>query len=381
MKSKSITIMPGVRKGRVTVPLSKSHLHRLLIADFLAGGDMFTRSFEGACEDVSATQRCLKELGTADSPVLDCRESGSTLRFLLPLAPVLVEHATMLASGRLPKRPLQPFLELMRPHGLQAEAVFPLKLNGTLRSGRYVVPGDVSSQIITGLLFALPLLEGDSFIHCEGEIQSRGYVDMTLDVIRAYGISIEETPEGFLVAGGQKYILQRKAVPALDWSSAAFWLAMNEMGCQIELPEMNVASKQPDRAMLELARQEGGVIDVSQCPDLFPALAALAASRNCTTRFIGVERLHIKESDRLAAMADVLSRLGVQVKLQEHSFEVMGQGVLLKGGVELATYNDHRIAMAAATLAAICREPIVIDNPDCVAKSYPDFFTQFSRLK
>ncbi|MBO4511592.1 MAG: hypothetical protein J5746_02390 [Victivallales bacterium] len=377
----AITIMPGRRDGRVSVPLSKSHLHRLLIADYLAGGDMFTRNFDGACDDVAATQRCLKELGTSASPWLDCCESGSTLRFLLPLAPVLVEHSTMLARGRLPKRPLQPFLDLLRPHGLQAEAVFPLKLNGTLRSGRYVVPGDVSSQIITGLLFALPLLKGDSVIHCEGVVQSRGYVDMTLDVLKAYGISIDETPEGFLVAGVQKYILQRDVSPERDWSSAAFWLAMNEMGCQIELPEMNPASKQPDRAMLTLAKQEGGVIDVSQCPDIFPALAALASSRNCITCFVGVERLHIKESDRVVAMADVLSRLGVQVNMQEHCFEVMGQGILLKGGVELATFNDHRIAMAATTLAAICREPIVIENPDCVAKSYPDFFTQFSRLK
>ena len=381
MKSNSITIMPGVRKGRVSVPLSKSHLHRLLIADFLAGGDMFTRSFDEACEDVSATQRCLKELGSSDSPVLDCGESGSTLRFMLPIASVLASHATLLARGRLPERPLQPFLDLMRPHGLQAGAVFPLKLNGTLKPGRYVAPGDISSQIITGLLFALPLLQGDSVIHCQGKMQSRGYVDMTLDVIKAYGISIDETTDGFVVAGGQKYILNSGVSPERDWSSAAFWLAMNEMGCQIELPEMNEASKQPDRAMLDLARQEGGVIDVSQCPDLFPALAALAASRNCATRFIGVERLRMKESDRLAAMADVLSRLGVQVNLQEHSFEVMGQGALLKGGVELATYNDHRIAMAAATLAAICREPIVIENPDCVAKSYPDFFSQLSQLE
>lgn len=377
----SITIMPGKREGRVSVPLSKSHLHRLLIADYLAGGNMFTCIFDDACEDVSATQHCLKELGSAASPVLDCGESGSTLRFMLPLASVLANHATLLASGRLPQRPLQPFLDLLRPNGLQAEAVFPLVLEGTLRPGRYVVPGDVSSQIITGLLFALPLLQGDSVIHCNGVLQSRGYVDMTIDVLKQYGISIDETHEDFGVQGGQKYILQRNASPERDWSSAAFWLAMNEMGCHIELPEMNPSSKQPDRVMLTLARQEGGVIDVSQCPDLFPALAALAASRDCTTRFVGVERLRIKESDRLAAMADVLSRLGVPCNMQEHSFDVMGQGTLLKGGVELATYNDHRIAMAAATLAAICREPIGIDNPGCVAKSYPDFFEQFSQLE
>ena len=341
---------------------------------------MFMRSFDDACEDVSATQRCLKELSSSASPVLDCGESGSTLRFMLPIASVLSTHSTMLAKGRLPKRPLQPFLDLLRPNGVQAEAVFPLELEGTLRPGRYVVPGDVSSQIITGLLFALPLLQGDSIIHCDGEIQSRGYVDMTLDVLNTYGISVDETPDGFMVPGGQKYILQHNLSPELDWSSAAFWLAMNEMGCQIELPELNVASKQPDRAMLALSRQNGGVIDVSQCPDLFPALAALAASRDCSTRFVGVERLHIKESDRVVAMADVLRRLDVPCVLQEHCFEVMGQGTLLKGGVELATFNDHRIAMAATTLAAICCEPIVIDNPGCVAKSYPDFFEQFSQL-
>ena len=376
---KSVTILPGKRSGQVSVPVSKSHLHRILIADFLAGCDMYTHLFE-ACEDVSATQRCLKALSTSTEPVLDCGESGSTLRFMLPLASALSGEATFLAGGRLPQRPILPFLDLLRPNGVSADAVFPLKLKGRLRPGLYEVPGNVSSQIITGLLFALPLLPGDSVIRLNGELQSRGYVDMTVDVLRQYGIGVSETSYGYAVAGGQRYAANSQVSPEADWSSAAFWLAMNEMGCNIRMQKMNQESRQPDKAMLTLAKQNGGVIDVSQCPDLFPSLAALAAFRNCSTRFVGVERLRMKESDRLAAMADVLTRLSVPVISEEHFFEVMGQGGSLEGGVEIATCNDHRIAMAAATLSAICRKPISIDNPDCVSKSYPDFFRQFYRL-
>ena len=380
---KSIRVLPGKRKGSVLVPLSKSHLHRLLVADFLAGGDTYRHGLE-SCEDVDATRRCLlaRAENTGALPVLDCGESGSTLRFMLPVAMAKAGKAIFTAGGRLPQRPLQPFLELLSANGVFVKSgSFPLQLEGRLKPGLYEVPGDISSQIITGLLFALPILEGDSVIRIKSPLQSRGYVDMTLSVLAKYGIAIEETPDGFSVRGGQKYAGNCDLEAERDWSSAAFWIAMNELGSQIRIDGMDSRSCQPDRAIAWLSRQDGGTIDVSQCPDLFPVLAALAAVRGVPTRFTGVRRLRMKESDRLAAMADVLRCLDVPVRMAEDSFVVDGRGTLPDGGVMVNPRNDHRIAMAAAVLATVCRKPLEILDPDCTAKSYPDFFSQLERLE
>ncbi len=382
----SITVIPGRRSGAVSVPVSKSHLHRLLIADFLAGGKLYEKEV-AAGEDVKATRKCLAALEAAGNdtvPELDCCESGSTLRFMLPVAMTCGDKVLFHAAGRLPQRPIQPFLELLAAHGVSRrpdEKLFPLCLEGRLMPGKYSLRGDVSSQIITGLLFALPLLDEDSRIECTTPLQSRGYVDMTLQVLEQFGIHTDVNGDDFFIPGRQKYAAFCCVEPELDWSGAAFWLAMNELGSDIAVPGMDQASRQPDSAITELLKLSCGTIDVSQCPDIFPVLAAVAAAKDAVTCFTGIERLRMKESDRLAAMEDVLSRFGVHADNGEKEFIVNGAGSPVRGGCEICTYNDHRIAMSAAVLASVADGPVVIQDPECTAKSYPDFFMQLEALE
>ena len=382
----SIRITPGRRKGTVAVPPSKSHLHRLLIADFLSGGHRFADA-GGVSEDVNATCRCLSALYKASasgcSALLDCGESGSTLRFLLPLATTMVDSAEFIASGRLPNRPVKPFLDILSAHGVvsQSGISFPLRLHGRLRHGEFRVRGDISSQIVSGLLLALPLLGGDSSIVCITPLESRGYVDMTLGVMEDYGIVVSAVGDSFHIAGNQSYVATDEFAPELDWSGAAFWLAMNSLGSDIDVPGLSMRSSQPDRKIAELLAFKGEATDVSQCPDSFPVLAVVAAARPVETRFIGVKRLRLKESDRLASMAEVLSRLGVRTQIGEDFFIVHGVGPHFMGGASIDTYGDHRIAMAAAVAATIADAPVAIENPACAAKSYPDFFKQFASLE
>ena len=385
MNMETIEITPGRRSGTVQVPFSKSHLHRLLIAEFLSGKRDFGSGYDDSGADVQATIRCLKALenGMASGmePVLDCGESGSTLRFMLPVAMTKVDSAAFVASGRLPQRPVAPFLEILAKHGVSAkDTSFPLHLQGRLQSGEFLVRGDISSQIITGLLFALPCIEGDSVISLTTPLESRGYVDMTLDVMRKFGIDVQYKDNLFIINGNQNYNSDKTIAPERDWSGAAFWLVMNAIGSEISVPDLDMDSRQPDRMIARLLDFKQDATDVSQCPDSFPVLTVAAAARMVDTRFTGVRRLRLKESDRLAAMADVLSRFGVATEAGEDYFIVHGVGLHFKGGVTIDTYNDHRIAMSAAVAATVADAPVTIENPSCVAKSYPDFFKQLASL-
>ncbi len=382
----TIAITPGKRKGTVQVPLSKSHLHRLLIAEFLSGKRDFGKSYEESGADVAATIRCLKSLedGMASDkrPVLDCGESGSTLRFMLPVAMTKADAASFVASGRLPQRPVAPFLEILATHGVTArDSSFPLQLEGRLTAGEFLVRGDISSQIITGLLLALPCLDGDSVISLTTHLESRGYVDMTLDVMRKFGIAVSVSDNSFAIAGGQKYRMPNEISPERDWSGAAFWLVMNLLGSDISVPGLDYNSCQPDSVIVQLLDFKQDTIDVSQCPDSFPVFSVAAAARTVDTRFTGVKRLRLKESDRLSAMADVLSRFGVKTDCGDDFFVVHGVGPHFRGGATIDTYNDHRIAMSAAVAATVADAPVTIETPSCVAKSYPDFFRQLSALE
>ncbi len=386
MNQNAITIQPGPRRGTVSVPLSKSHLHRLLIADFLAGGTRYKTSFAESSEDVLATQRCLAALANSnqEEPILDCGESGSTLRFLLPVAMTQRERVCFTASGRLPQRPIQPFLDLLAAHGVQSNSTFPLHLSGRLQPGEYAMRGDISSQIFTGLLFALPLIGTRASCPCKitftTALESRGYVDMTLDVLRTYGITILEKENHFEISAGQQYRSPKTCIPERDWSGAAFWLAMNALGSDIHVPGLNPQSAQPDRAIDTLLQKMGGTIDVSQCPDIFPVLAVVAAATPGKTHFVGVRRLRLKESDRLAAMAGALTQFGKQVSVAENEFTVFGDNHPFRGNCTISPRNDHRIAMATAVAATFATSPITILTPECVAKSYPDFFQELLAL-
>jgi 3-phosphoshikimate 1-carboxyvinyltransferase len=354
-------IEPGPRRGSVEVPPSKSHEHRLLIANFLAGERDMLSPAEGDNADIAATRRCLRALAAGDDePVLDCGESGSTLRFLAPLAAALGRRPKFVRSGRLGERPFREYT--------------------SLKAGVHELPGGVSSQFATGLLFALPLMEGDSRIVFTSPLESRGYVDMTLDVIRRAGVEIEERGDGFSVRGGQRYSPQESAVER-DWSGAAFWCAMNALGSEVDFGAMPHSSLQPDRAVARLARDLPREIDVSQFPDIFPALAVVAAGAARRTRFTGIGRLRIKECDRAAAMADVLGRFGITVAETETDFTVDGTGGAFAGGGAFTARGDHRIAMAVAAGATRAEGAVELDDPGCAKKSYPRFFAQFLKLE
>lgn len=316
----------------------------------------------GDPEDIRATKRCLAALAREDAaPELDCGESGSTYRFLAPVAAALGKRPRYVLRGRLGSRP-----------GLRYE---------TLEPGVHELPGDVSSQFATGLLFALPLLGGDSEIRFSSPLESRGYVDMTLAVLASSGIHVAETPSGFAIPGGQRYRAPANPEPERDWSGASFWLAMNALGSEIEVLGLAADSRQPDRRAAEILAGWGAEIDVSQCPDAFPPLAVVAGAKRGATRFTGTRRLRIKESDRAAAMAEMLERLGASATIGENDVTVSGRGGPFPGGATLRTFGDHRVAMAAAVAATCALGPLEIDNAACAAKSYPDFFRVFGALE
>ena len=204
---------------------------------------------------------------------------------------------------------------------------------------------------------------------------------MTLDVLQKFGIDVATTENSFAVRGEQKYRIADGITPERDWSGAAFWLVMNALGSEVSIPGLDSNSRQPDRMILQLLDCQQDTLDVSQCPDSFPVLSVAAAARCAETTFIGVRRLRLKESDRLAAMADVLSKFGVRTEVGDDCFVVHGVGPHFHGGVTINTYNDHRIAMSAAVAATVADAPVVIENPSCVSKSYPDFFRQFNELE
>jgi len=368
-------VIPGLRRGAVVAPPSKSHAHRLLIANFLASLNqkesvhtssffLLPSSFDSA--DILATKRCLWALTEPTvAPVLDCGESGSTLRFLAPVAAALGKTPTFKRAGRLAERPFKAY--------------------PTIASGLHELAGDVSSQFVTGLLFALPLVKGDSQIRFTSPLESRGYVDMTLAVVRAAGIEIVETVDGFDIPGGQIYRAQSAEVEG-DWSGAAFWFAMNALGSDVKVSGLNDASAQPDRAIVQALQTlknpqtpQTLSLDVSQFPDIFPVLTVVSAARPYATRFVGIRRLRLKECDRVAAMADVLGRFGRTVDVSDDAFVVHGSQRPFRGG-SFVSYGDHRIAMSVAVGATYAEGLASLDDISCAAKSYPTFFDEFQAM-
>ena len=382
----NVTITPGLLRGAITPPPSKSQAHRLLIAAALADGESRIDHLADS-QDIQATRRCMAALKAPgeDLPVLDCGESGSTLRFLIPVALALRGGGRFTGRGRLMERPQKPYFDLFDEKGIayrQEDGV--LTVQGRLTPGTFALPGDVSSQFVTGLLYALPLLEGDSRITLTTPLESRGYVDMTLEALERFGIRAE-CPDGrtLRVPGGQTYRPCRAAVES-DYSQAAFYYAANGLGGQVEILGLNPRSAQGDRCIVPYHMQLCGPgeaeLDVSQCPDLVPPLAAHAALRQGITRIVNAARLRIKESDRLTAVTQVLTALGADVVEGADRLTITGQPEGLAGGVTVDSHNDHRIAMMAAIAATRCAAPVTIIGAECVAKSYPDFWEDYERL-
>lgn len=391
-------VHPGLLRGEVRAIESKSDAHRQLICAALSDGP--TELALGALsEDIEATWRCLEALGAEiehtgagllvrpirarGQAVLDCGESGSTLRFLLPLAPALGIPAHFTARGRLTERPNAALLAQLRSHGAQIDGETPpLSVGGRLTGGLYLPPGDVSSQFATGLLFALPLLDAPSEIRFTTPVESQGYIDLTVSVLTRYGIRIDKAERGYTVPAPQRYRSPGRAELEGDWSNAAFWLAADALGGDVRVTGLNPDSKQADRAMpglLERLTADGdALIDAAGAPDLVPILAAVATQAPGETRIVNAARLRIKESDRLSAMRENLSALGADVRELPDGLIIRG-GRRLTGG-ETQSFNDHRIAMAMAIAATVADGPVVIEGAEAVNKSYPKFFEDFQAL-
>ena len=399
-----LQITPKKLSGAVTPPPSKSQAHRLLIAAALAEGTSTLHNIARS-QDIEATLRCVTALGGSwtetspgtltvtgiggrrfsggELPRLDCGESGSTLRFFIPIALAVAGGGIFTGHGRLMERPQGPYFQLFDKKGIfyeQKDGV--LTVRGALTPGEYVLPGNVSSQFFTGLLFALPLLDGVSAVVSSTEIESQAYITMTLEAMRQAGVPVAERPglRSFEVLHAAYHPFA--ATVEADWSQAAFWYAANFLDSRVEIRDLNPDSGQGDKVVSELywqlARPGDAEIDVSGCPDLLPPLAVMAAVRSGTTRFVNAARLRIKESDRLSTITAALTALGAEVHEEPDRLIIVGKPSLPGGTVDCA--NDHRIAMMAAIAATGCTGPVTIRGAECVQKSYPDFWEVYRSL-
>ena len=406
-----LQITPKKLSGAVTPPASKSQAHRLLIAAALAEGESTLHGIARS-QDIEATLRCITALGGSwtetaprtltvtgiggrrfsggEPPRLDCGESGSTLRFFLPIALAVAGGGIFTGRGRLMERPLKPYEDLFREKGVAWKLEdHILTVNGgrgydalALDSGAYRLPGNVSSQFFTGLLFTLPLLNGDSTLMSTTPLESRDYLEMTRQALAAAGVTTRWADENTLcVPGGQVYQPFTATVEA-DWSQAGFWYAADFLDSQVEIRGLDPDSAQGDKVVSELywklARPGDAEIDVSGCPDLLPPLAVMAAVRSGTTCFTNAARLRMKESDRLSTITAALTALGAEVHEEPDRLIIVGKPSLPGGTVDSA--NDHRIAMMAAIAATGCTGPVTIRGAECVQKSYPDFWEVYRSL-
>lgn len=362
-------LYPARLAGTVTAPPSKSAWHRALICRFLAGQPLPERV---SGDDVKHTLAGLRALESG-APLIDCGDSGATLRFLLPLAMALGRRDTLFAgTPRLLERPLSaPYPVERTERGYRAAA--------PLTPGRYALRGDETSQTVSALLMALPLLDAPSRLVLTTPLVSRPYVDMTLDALRRHGVTAEETADGWRIPAPQSFRADDGPIEG-DWSAAGWWLTVNALqGGGITVEGLSPESRQSDRAIVDYLQRLPETADVSQTPDLLPTLALLAAMTPQTTRFTGGAFLRRKESDRLRTTAAVLSALGAEVREQPDGLTVTG-GTPLRGGVTVDAFGDHRIAMLCACGALFCAEPVTLRGGDCVSKSYEGFWRDYAAL-
>ena len=413
-RSFSVGLTPGPYAGKVCIPSSKSVAHRLLICAAL-GTEKTTLLIDGFSRDILATAKCLRALGAGietngrrirvtpvQKPVsgglLPCGESGSTLRFLLPVAGALGVSGYFKMEGRLPERPMQVYEDVLRAHGMEISRDGSwLHFGGQLRSGDYRLPGDVSSQYFSGLLMALPRLSGDSTVTAEGKLESAGYIRLTVDALMLSGVRVERNGQTWRIPGSQRFTLPGVLRAEGDWSNAAFFLCMGALSEQgVAVNGLNLSSSQGDMAVLDILRRfgasveasEGAVtvhraelrpvtIDAAPIPDLIPVLSVLACGAVGDTHIVNAGRLRMKESDRLQSTAALIRDLGGSVDELPDGLVIHGTGSLFGGAVD--SCSDHRIAMSAAVAAGLCRESVTISGADCVRKSYPAFWEDFWR--
>ena len=390
-------IQSGRLSGTVRAVTSKSCAHRALIASALADGETIVQ-IDADNRDILATADCLNALGAgikrdgalffvspireaAKNACLNCGESGSTLRFLIPVAAALGTDALFTGEGRLPERPHTPLCEALRQHGTLIDRdTLPMRVRGVPQSGEYRLPGNISSQYASGLLFALPRLAGDSSIVFTTAVESESYIGLTVDALAAFGIKTLKTPSGYMIYGNQAYVSPGQMPVEGDWSAAAFWLTANALGSEVRVDGLNEASAQGDRAIVRVLKALGAgeeQIDAGDIPDLVPILSVAAALRPGRTRIVNAARLRAKECDRLAAMTQGLSAMGACIRETEDGLAIEGRQL---HGAHVSAWNDHRIAMSLAIAALSARGETVIDGAESVEKSYPAFWHDFEAL-
>ena len=391
----TVTIKKSKAKGIIAAPPSKSMAHRALICGALSGGsEIYNIEYSN---DILATLDCLTALGAkieiqgskikcgglnpfvSKESVLDCRESGSTLRFMIPVCMLSGSKITFTGSNRLFERNLTIYEEIAKQNGiLFAKGENNLTVCGRLKSGSYKIAGNISSQFISGLLFALPLLDGDSTLEITGEYESEPYVDLTIKSLKDFGVVIEKDDRIYKIKGGQKYIAQNMTVEG-DYSNAAFLDGFNLLDGDVLVSGLDESSLQGDKIykkMYEGLKNGEKQFDMSNCPDLAPVMFALSAVYG-GAHFTGTKRLKIKESDRAAAMKQELAKFGIKVDVNNNDVTVHG-GELKAPSETLCGHNDHRIVMALSLLCTLTGGSI--GDAQSVAKSYPDYFEKIKSL-
>lgn len=410
-----IVLSPSKLNGTVTAPPSKSDAHRAIICAALSGG-VCKIAPVALSQDIKATIACIEALGASakikgdeltvdgsgtfskSSAKLNCGESGSTLRFFVPVAAAGGIETEFTGRGSLLNRPVGLFADIFPKAGVKCvtDGALPLKIRGKLKAGTFEVPGNISSQFITGLLLALPLLENDSKIVLTTKLESEGYIDMTLACMRKFGVTVERTSYGWFVKGAQKYKSRNYRTDG-DWSQAAFFLAAGAVSGDITVDGVDINSPQGDKEIVNLLKKFGadvevknnsvrvkksklkGIrIDASQIPDLVPVLSVLAGAANGITEIYGAQRLRIKESDRLKTTAGLLNSIGGKAVEKSDGLKIYGTGGF-KGGKADGS-NDHRIVMSAS-VAALCGEKeVIVTDKESINKSFPNYFEEYKKL-
>ena len=400
----NIKITPSKLVGTVKIPPSKSVAHRLIICAALSEGASEIENVYPS-KDITATMEAMRAFGAkidfsgtkavvrgiekpAEKAVIDCCESGSTLRFIIPVAAALGTATEFHGRGKLPERPITPYLEEFPKHGVlfDYKGTMPFSISGKLTAGEYKISGGISSQFITGLMLALAIADGESEIVLTSRLESKPYVDITIDCMRKFGCKITETDRGYLIKGGQRLKACNCTVEG-DYSQAAFFEVANVLGSCVRIDGLNVNSFQGDKKIVEICNEivynkTNTLIpfnlDCSDIPDLVPILAVLGTFCEGRSYITNAARLRIKECDRLAAMAQNLNAVGAKVTELDDGLVIDGVGSL--DGGEVDAFNDHRIAMAMAVASARCKKPLVITGAECVSKSYPNFWEDFRAL-
>lgn len=410
-----IEFTPSKLQGKIKIPPSKSMSHRSILCAALANGASIIENIS-LSKDIQVTLDAIKSLGAdytfnnsnvsiagissiPEHAKIDCCESGSTLRFLIPIVCALGVNADFHGQGKLPSRPITPYITELGEKGINFEYNnnMPFSVNGKLKSGKFVIDGNISSQFVTGLLMALPLLNGGSEIIINGRLESKPYVTMTIDVLKQFGVEISETSHGYSIMGSQRFMPKNYRVEG-DYSQAAFFAVAGACGGSVEIQDLDLNSAQGDKEIFNILSNCGAditktslgftvssskklmpfEIDASDIPDLVPILAVLACVCEGKSIITGAQRLKIKESDRLIAISESLNKIGGRLIPYDDKLEIYGVGSFHGGIVE--SFNDHRIAMSVAIASLYSDKRIILNQAESINKSYPGFYQDFNSL-